>query len=250
MRALILFGLFVFFLVIVQFAQAKTVDDIIDKYLLARGGKDKLVSIVAIYLEGSREMMGNEVAVRVTKEQGKLSRTEFDADGVTGFMLITDKDAWNYFPMRMQEPAKIPEAAVAGMQTELDITGPLVDYAAKGHRVELMGKDSTDGIFTYKIKLTFIDGTQRNYFIDTSSFLLVKSSATMIAKGKNDDAAKQGPAIETTTIYGDYKAINGILFPHSIETSSPDGQGRSAGETTFDKIEINQPVDAKLYKPL
>ena len=250
MRALILFGLFVFFLVIVQFAQAKTVDDIIDKYLLARGGKDKLVSIVAIYMVGSREMMGNEVAIRVTKEQGKLSRTEFDAAGATGFMLITDKDAWNYFPMRMQEPAKMPEAAVAGMQTELDIAGPLVDYATKGHKVELVGKDSTDGIFTYKIKLTFIDGTQRNYFIDTSSFLLVKSSATIIARGRNDGAVKQGPAVETTTIYSDYKAIDGILIPHSIETSSPNGQGHGAGGTTFDKIEINQPVDAKLYKPL
>lgn len=249
MRALILFGLFVFFLVVVQFAQAKTVDDIIDKYLLARGGKDKLVSIVAIYMEGSREMMRNEVAVSVTKEQGKLSRTEFDAAGGKGFMLITDKDAWNYFPMRMQEPSKMPDAAVAGMQTELDIAGPLVDYEAKGHSVELVGKDSTDGIFTYKIKLTFIDGTQRNYFIDTSSFLLVKSTATMIAKGRNDAAAKQGPAIETTTIYGDYKAIDGVLFPYSIETSSPNGQGHGASATTFDKIEINQPVDAMLYKP-
>jgi hypothetical protein len=250
MRSLILFGLFVFFLVAVQFAQAQTVDEIIDKYILARGGKDKLLSISTIYMEGSREMMGNEVAVRVTKEQGKLSRTEFDAAGATGFMLITEKDAWNYFPMRMQEPAKMPDAAVAGMQTELDIAGPLVEYAAKGHKVELIGKDSTDGIFTYKIKLTFKDGTERDYFIDTSSYLLVKSSAKMVARGRNTDASKPAPTVETITIYSDYKPIDGVLFPHNIETKSSDGQGRGAGGTTFDKIEINKPVDAKLYKAL
>jgi len=250
MRSLILFGLFVFFLVAVQFAQAQTVDEIIDKYIKAIGGKDKLLLIVTIYKEGSVEMMGNEVAVRVTKEQGKLSRTEFDAAGATGFMLITEKDAWNYFPMRMQEPAKMPDAAIAGMQNELDIAGPLFNYTAKGHQVELIGKDSTDGIFTYKIKLTFKDGTERIFFIDTSSFLLVKSSAKIIARGRNTDAFNPAPTIETTTIYSDYRVIDGILFPYNIETKSADGQGTGTGGTIFDTIEINKPVDAKLYKPL
>ena len=58
MRSLILFGLFVFFLVAVQFAQAQTVDEIIDKYIKAIGGKDKLLLIATIYKEGSVKMMG------------------------------------------------------------------------------------------------------------------------------------------------------------------------------------------------
>jgi len=58
MRSLILFGLFVFFLVAVQFAQAQTVDEIIDKYIKAIGGKDKLLLIATIYKEGSVQMMG------------------------------------------------------------------------------------------------------------------------------------------------------------------------------------------------
>ena len=90
MKTLIIIGLFVMFLVSVQFASAQTVDDIIDKYIAARGGKEKLTAIKSIYMEGSREMMGNEVMVKVTKVQVKLSRTEFEVGANNGFNLVTE----------------------------------------------------------------------------------------------------------------------------------------------------------------
>ncbi len=39
--------------------------------------------------------------------------------------------------------------------------------------------------------------------------------------------------------------VNGILFPQTIVTEG----GMGGGAMTFDKIEINPPVDEKLYKP-
>lgn len=244
MKSLILFSLFIMFLVSVQFASGQTVDQIIDKYMAARGGREKLISITSIYMEGSREMMGNEVAVKVTKEQGKLSRTEFEMGGTNGFMLITQKEAWNFFPMRSPTPTKMPEQAVAGLQTELDIAGPLVDYVAKGHKAELIGKESMNDADCYKIKLTTSSGKEILYWIDASSYLLVQSST----KGSGRRAESTAPE-EMITLYKDYSAVDGIMFAHSIEVKSPNGQGRAGGGTTFDKIELNKAVDAKLYKP-
>ena len=241
MKNLIIFCLFVIFLVAVQFASGQTVDEILDKYVKARGGKEKLLGIKSVYMEGMTQMMGNDVTVKITKEQGKLSRREFEMGGTNGYMLITDKEAWSYMPMRSPTPNKLPDEAVAGMQTELDIAGPLVDYVSKGHKAELIGKDSVDAVSCYKIKLSSKAGKEIIYWIDGTKFLLVKSSVKNVSR-------KTGAEAEQITFYKDYKAVDGVLFPHTIETKSTGGDGRGNGSATFDKIEINQPVDPKLYQ--
>lgn len=52
MKNLVLFGIFVLFLVAVQFASGQTVDEIIEKHIRQRGGFDKLAAIKSIYMEG------------------------------------------------------------------------------------------------------------------------------------------------------------------------------------------------------
>jgi len=261
MKTIVLLGLFILFLVSVQFVNAQTVDDVIDKYIAARGGKEKLASLKSIYMEGSREMMGNEVTVKITKEQGKLSRTEFEMAGTTGYMLLTDKEGWSLFPMRSPTPSKLPDEAIASMQVDLDIAGPLVDYVAKGHKAELLGKEDVDGASCYKIKLTTKTGQVINYWIDASTYLLVQSSARgggMFGGGRrggnnnggggNNGGGNGGGDQEFYTLYKDYRQEGGIMFAHSIETKAPNGGGRGGGGTTFDVIKVNEPVDPKLYK--
>lgn len=253
MKTIILLGLFILFLVSVQFVNAQTVDEVIDKYIAARGGKEKLTSVKSIYMEGSREMMGNEVTVKITREQGKLFRTEFEMAGNTGYVLVTDKEGWSLVPMRSPTPSKMPDEAVAAMQTELDIAGPLVDYVAKGHKAELIGKDSVEGNICYKIKLTTKTGKDINYWIDASTYLLAQSSAKgggMFGGGGRRPANGGGnPAdAEFYTLYKDYKAVDGIIFAHTIEMKAPNGGGRAGGGTTFDLVEINKTVDPKMYK--
>lgn len=257
MKTLIALGLFIMFLVSVQFASAQTVDEVIDKYMAARGGKEKLNGIKTIYMEGSREMMGNEVLVKITKEQGKLSRTEFEMGSSNGFNLVTEKNAWNYFPMRMQEAQKMEDSLVPAMQTETDIAGPLVDYVAKGHKAELEGKENVDGMPCYKIKLTTKAGKTITYWIQADNYLLVQSTPVggmMGGRRRNNNTEGGTPNAaanpgKTYIQYKDYKAVEGVLFAHTIEMKSEGGEGRGGGGTTFDKIEINKPVDEKLYKP-
>jgi hypothetical protein len=248
MKYLLLFGMVLAGLVLVQFAQGQTVDELLDKYAAARGGLDKLSGIKSIYMEGARQMMGNEVTVKVTKEQGKLSRTEFEMGAGNGFMLITDKEGWNMFSMRSPTPTQLPEDAVKAQQTELDIAGPLVNCTAKGHKAELVGKEPLEGTDCYKIKLTTAQGKEVMYWLDAKSYLLLQSSVKRTGRG---GAAAEG---EMLTLYGDYKAVDGILFPHTIQNkmtgnTQGGGGGMANGSTTFDKIELNGTVDAKLYKP-
>jgi outer membrane lipoprotein-sorting protein len=245
MKNLVLFGLLVLFLIAAQFATGQTVDQIINKYIDARGGQNRLDSIKSIYMEGSREMMGNELTVKVTKEQSKLSRTEFEMGAGNGYILVTDKGAWNYFPMRSTEPEKLSPDAAKSMQTDLDIEGPLVNYESKGHTVSLLGKDTLNDEDCYKIKLTTKNHNEIYYWIDCKTYLLVQSS--QMTNGGVSGLSK-GPG-ELVTLYKDYGMVDGILFPHTIELKMPGSNNHNSGGTTFDKIELNVPVNAELFKP-
>jgi len=247
MKTFIPFAIFILFLIAVQFASGKTVDDIIEAYEAARGGKEKLAAIKTIYMEGNRKTGGNEIAVKITKEQGKLSRTAFETGEKNAVKLLTEKEGWNYYSAQMQQPEKITGQGVELWKTDLDIAGPLVDYPAKEHKVELLGKEMVGSNNCYKLKLIPTSGAAITYWIDTGSYLLLQSSVTadrIIATGGGNS---QQPT--EITLYKDYKWVDGVLFPHTIETFNSAGENGNGSSITFGKIEINQPVDGKLYHP-
>ncbi len=123
-----------------QFVNGQSVDDIIDQYITARGGKDKLASIQSVYFEGTRQMTGNEVDVKITKVDGKLSRMEFSVGGNNGYAIVTPDKGWTYIPMMSDKVNEMPEARLKSAQDQMDIAGPLVNYAAKGYKAILRRK--------------------------------------------------------------------------------------------------------------
>ncbi len=241
MKNIILFVLFILAIVFFQFTTAQSVDDIINQYITARGGIDKLNSIQSIYLEGTRQMMGSEVEVKVIKVEGKLFRTDFEFGGNNGYTIVTPDKGWSYIPMRSDKPNEIPAPVLKSMQSQLDIAGPLVNYKSKGYQAELKGKENINGTDAYNIQLTSADGKNINYYIDTKTNLLVQTRQ-MSEGGRNGG----GQPKEIVTDFKDYTEVNGIKFPQTIVT---EGEGMGGGAMTFDKIEINVPVDEKMYKP-
>ncbi len=235
------------FLISVQFSSAQTVDDVIAKYVSARGGKAKLLSVQTLYMEGIRQMMGTDHIVKVSKVQNKLSRIDFEVGTQNGFNLVTPTEGWFYIPFRSPNPFPMQADVVAGQQTDLDIAGPLVDYAAKGHKAELIGKDTANGGDScYKIKLTANNGKIIFYWIAIKSNLLVESATT--SGNMFGSASKKDPNAPIYTLYKDYAAVDGIQFPHTIIIKTTSGENGGGGSTTFDKMQVNGPIDTLLYK--
>jgi hypothetical protein len=241
LKNIVVFVVFILCLVFVQFANGQSVDDIIDQYITARGGKDKIATITSVHFEGTRQMNGNEVDVKITKVEGKLSRMEFSVGGNNGYVIVTPDKGWTYIPMMSDKVNEMPEARLKSLQDQMDIAGPLVNYAAKGYKAELEGKDTINGQEAWKIQLTSNAGKTITFLIDTKSNLLIQTRQMSEGGGRNNS----GP-VEIVTDYSDYKDVDGVMFPQTINV---EGSGMGAGSMTFDKIEVNQPVDEKLYKP-
>lgn len=227
--------------------QAQTVDDVINKYVEALGGKDKLKGIQSVYQEGITVMgNGNEITIKTWKVQDKLMRREVDFGMGSQATIVTAKEGWSSNPRNGGAFEALPEDRVKAQQIELDCVSPLLDYAAKGHTAELLGKEPVNGVDCYKIKLTPKSGTAVTYFIDPATWYVVQETRTAgnFGPGGGGGGGRAGATGEFNIGYSNYqKTTDGYVFPFTVNMG-----GRGPG-VTYEKIVVNQPVDQKLYKP-
>ena len=129
MKNLVIFGFFILALVLVQFAQAQTVDEVINKHITALGGKENLNKIQNVIMEGSLSVQGAEISLTLTQVHNKLNRQDITAMGMHGFDMMTTTEGWQFMPFQgMQKPEPKTADEIKESQSDLDIAGPLVDY--------------------------------------------------------------------------------------------------------------------------
>jgi hypothetical protein len=111
---------------------------------------------------------------------------------------------------------------------------PEINYAKSGMTTELLGIEENNGTKVYVLKLT--DGSTETFdYFDTQTFMKVKSLSIR----------KEGEeVIESTSTYGDFKEVNGVLFPHVVNTSM--GEMAFSGKVT--SIVINGKIDMEVFK--
>ena len=218
---------------------AQSADEIISKNIQARGGAEKLKGVQSIKTTATMTMgPGMELAGTVIQKRPMLARMEFSLQGMTAVQAYDGKDAWQIMPFMGKKDPELMSADEAKETEEMaDVDGPLVDYKSKGHQVELLGKEKIEGTDAYKLKLTLKNGDVQTIYIDADSFLQIKEV---------DKRTIRGTETETESSIGDYKEVNGILFPFAVENAVKGTDQKQ--KITISKIELNVPVDDSVFK--
>lgn len=244
---------FLFLLFAATITYSQTVDDVINKYVEAIGGAEKVKAVNSVYMEGvSVGPNGAEITSRTYRVQGKLYRQEIDFGMGSITFIVTDKEGWFSNPRNGGAFEAIPADRLKGQQQEMDCITPMIDYAAKGHKAELIGKETIDGAEAYNIKLTLKSGNVINYYIDNKNWYIIRTSTKgspggMFGGGGGGNRQGGNQEIEMKVDYSNYKkTAEGVAFPMTIKRP---GMGGNTMETTIEKVEVNKAVDAKLYKP-
>ena len=209
---------------------APTVDEIVARYVSACGGLKKLQSIQTLREKGYMTAGADRRAL-VTRERKRPNRTRFEVtvQGVTGVFVSDGLQGWRMSPFQGDEaPTPLPAEVVEEAAEQGDIEGPLVNYKAKGHQVELAGRESVGGREAYKLKLTLKSGAVRYEYLDVKSLHRVRTDSTRQVRGR---------AVQIQTTYSDYKKIRGILFPRLIEVEAA-GRPQKL-RVVVDTIEVN-----------
>ncbi len=210
MKHFLIPSLIISMLLPVQFMSAQTADEIVDKYINALGGKEKLLTLKTAKFTGSMTASGNELKLTYTTSHLKGTRTDILLKDLVNYPVVTSTSGIMLMPVQ----------------------GVLFNYKEKGTAVELIDTATINDELNYKLKLTFKNGIVTNYFIGSKNNRLNKTSG----KRKIGDAA-----FEFQVAFSNYKQnADGFWFAYTTVSTQ--------GKTDFEKIETNIPVDESIFK--
>ena len=211
---------------------------IVDKNVAARGGLQAWRAVQTLSLEGKMSAGGNQRAAlpvpvpkskefvnalprrppeelqlpfRMEMKRPRKVRVEVQFNGQTAVQVYDGANGWKFRPFLNRhdfEPFSQEELKIASYQEDLD--GPLVDYAAKGTRVELDGAEKVEGRETYKLKVIEKTGHTFHLWVDAVTFLE--------AKIEGQPRHLDGTDHPVEVYYRDYRTVAGLQIPFISET--------------------------------
>jgi len=265
-----------------QSAAKLTAADIADKNVAARGGLEAWRAVQTMSFSGKMGAGGNQRSTLQTPTQGptqivtrrssqpmlpsrpaeeiqlpfsmelqrpRRMRVELQFSGQTAIQVYDGANGWKlrpYLGRRVVEPYTADEMKMASMQADLD--GPLIDYAAKGSRIELTGMEKVEDRDTYKIKLTMKDGRALAVWIDAGTFLETKI--------EGQPRMLDGTYHPVEVYFRDYRPVSGLQIPFILETKVlPVAQTAlgfkdppvPAEKTIIERVVVNPKLEASIF---
>jgi outer membrane lipoprotein-sorting protein len=217
---------------------AQTADEIVAKYVKTIGGMDKLEAVKSVRRSG-KFTGGGGFEARVVEEKKRPNeiRQEFQIQGMVGVTAYDGTNGWKIEPWEGKKDAEpLGEEEMKSIVEDSDFDGPLVNYAAKGNKVEYAGVDPVEGDDTYKLKVTLKNGDVQYYYMDTDYYVPIKIETKRFVRGEER---------ESETYLGDYKEVAGVYFPYSMETGMKGNPNRA--KISIEKVEVNVPLDDSLF---
>jgi len=211
--------------------------DIAAKNVAARGGLQAWRAVQTMAMSGKMGAGGNQRAAQpipVPGKKGRLAmpkrpseevqlpfvmelarprkmRLELQFNGQTAIQVFDGANGWKVRPFlnrREVEPYTTEEMKMASAQSDLD--GPLVDYAAKGTKIDLDGIEKVGDRDSYKLKLTLKGGQETHVWVDAETFLETKI--------EGQPRRLDGTYHPVEVYYRDYRSVSGLRIPFVLET--------------------------------
>jgi hypothetical protein len=209
-------------------ARAITADELIARNIQARGGIDKLHAIATLHTEGKYRLGGGlEAKTETYAIAPDKMRFEFSLQGLTAVNAWDGQQGWAIQPFQgRRDPQKTSADDNKQLIEGADILGPLVDYKAKGNRVEYLGTEDIDGTDAYKLRVTRKNGDSQVIYLDPDAFLEIRVVDHRMIRGQEQ--------VETTDL-GEYELVDGVYFPFE------------QGQNQIEKAEANIKIDPQMF---
>lgn len=215
----------------------QTGDEIIQKYATAVGGLAAFNAIKTMKMTGTVTTQGMDFLLTIQVINGRATRNDVDVMGQSVTNSYKDGKGWKINPYAGAPTATdMTNEELADFKTQSSLANNLMDYKARGHKVELLGQEDVEGVKTYKIKLTTKeDGKVTTYFINSADNMLVKSVSSRNL---------QGQEVQVENIYSNIKEFNGLKL--ALTRTQKTG-GQVFQEIKITTIEVNVPIDEKVF---
>jgi len=228
--------LFFLSLIFIGSSFSQTVDEILAKYYEAQG-QEKLLATNTFTSKGKIMQGQFEIPFTSYQKRPMKFRSEAEFQGMKIISAFDGENGWSINPMMgTNDPQPMTAEQLDRMKIQADYDGMFYNYKDKGYTVEFMGKEPVDDIETYVLKLTRPNGDIITSYIDAENYVILKTKSKMKIQGVDTEAE---------TIFSNYKYVDDILVPFSIETKM---NGKTVMQMTFDEFKYNVDLDDSIFE--
>jgi outer membrane lipoprotein-sorting protein len=221
-------------LLVFTMLNAQTLDEIVKKYSIANK-LDKVSGLSTVKITAKMSMMGMDMTMEMWMKNPNKIKTVTSVQGQDIIAVFDGEKGYSINPMTgSSAPVEMTPEQIKQTLNNNIFQNTLVKYLKNG-QLALEGEEKVNDKPAFKIKANLDGGNTAYMFIDKGSFLLVKTSATV---------NQGGQTMNVDSYPSDYKETNGFLLPMKTTTSA-------AGMEivmTFDKVEVNVPMEDSLFK--
>ncbi len=226
-----------FLLSIIFFTQSfsQTVDEILAGYFAAIG-QEKLLQTETFSTKGKIMQGQFEIPFTSYHKKPMSFKSEATFQGMEIVSAYDNDNGWSINPFAgNSDPQPMTEEQADRMALQADYEGIFYNYKEKGYQVEYSGTEELDDIEVYLLTLTRPNGDVITSYIDSEEYVLLKTKSKMIMQGVENEAE---------TIFSNYKFVDGMLSPYSIETKV---DGETVMQMVFDEITYNVEFDDSIF---
>lgn len=223
-------------LIMTSVSFSQTVDEILAEYFTVQG-QEKLLTTNTFTTKGKIIQGQFEIPFTSFQKRPMKFRSEAEFQGMKIVSAFDGETGWSINPMSgATEPMPMTEEQIDRMKIQADYDGMFYNYKDKGYTVELLGTEPVDDIETYALQLTRPNGDIITSYIDAENYVILKTKTKM---------KMQGVETEAETIFSNYKYVDDILAPFSLETKM---NGETVMQMVFDEINYNTEMDDSIFK--
>jgi len=206
-----------------------TAPQVIEKYVQAIGGKEKLDAVKDVTMKMTAEVanMGSIETILKQKAPNKL----LTSTTMGGMVMQEQKfDGTKGVNAQMGQKQAIEGKELESLKAQATLFSES-KYAEMGYTLTLKGVEQVEGKNAYQIEAVSSSGDKLTEFYDVATGLKIRS--VQVEGG-------------TTVVsdYADYKEVNGVKFPHTLSIS---GLAPFPLKFTVQSIEVNKGIDDAVF---
>lgn len=222
-------------LILVAVINAQSLNEIVKNYSVAMKS-DQLSNVKTIKITGKMSVMGMEMPMVMYMKNPNKIKVVNTFNGQQMVSVFDGEKGYMMNPMMgSSNPVELTGDQLKQVQNNNVFRNEVMNYFNK-KQLTLEGEEIVNGKAAYKLKVNVEGGSPIYMFIDKSSNLLVKTSTTM---------DQMGTSMNVDSYMTDYSETNGVIMPKKTTAMA---NGMEAAVITFDKVEVNIPMEDSIFK--
>jgi len=210
-------------------------DEVLQQFYEVNGA-EKVAGLQTMTIKGKIMQGGMEMGfTNIIKRPGKLY-LEVPVQGQVMKQGYDGEVGWMVAPWSGSlDPVELTDVQLGSMERQSDLDGTLYNYEEKGYTTTLEGEEDLEGSPVYLLKQVNEEGDVFLHYIDVDNFVNLMTKAILKV---------QGSTIEVETFFSNFKPVEGIIMPFSIE-SKLDGQTQS--HIIVEEIIFDEPINDSIF---